>query len=251
MQQHELRLNLDIETPRCLEKLHQDFSQRDLLQRPVEYRFAHGADFALERVDARVGRHPAGLDVSCGDPAIVPAEERQEILREIAFVSLGERTHDAEVQSDVFASVGGVGRDEDIAGMHVGVKKSVAKHLSEKYLDSRARKPRKIDSLLDQRLALADRRTQHALHHHHLAGAPVPVDLGDKQQGRVQKIPAKLRAVCRFARKIELVVDRALELGDNLARFQPLAVGPQLLDEHGADLHQAQVLDDGLGDIRP
>ena len=87
LQQHELRLDLDVEPARRAEQLHQHLAERDLLQRPVEDRLADDADLGLELVDARVRRHPARLDVRGRDAVVVAAEEREEVLREIALVA--------------------------------------------------------------------------------------------------------------------------------------------------------------------
>ena len=83
------------------------------------------------------------------DAAVVAPKERQEILREIALVLLGQRAHDAEVQRDVLAAVRRVDGDENVARVHVGVKEAVAKHLGEKDLDAGARQPLDVDALLD------------------------------------------------------------------------------------------------------
>ena len=66
----------------------------------------------------------------------------------------------------------------------------------------------------------------------------------------MEEIAAELRAIRRFPREIELVVDGAVELGHDLARLQPSAVGPELLDHQCARLHQRQVFFDRVGDVR-
>ena len=135
LQQDELGLDLDRESPRRAEELHQHAAERDLRQRPIEYRFQDDADFRLELVDARAGRHPSRLEVRGGHAMVVAAEEREEVLREIALVALGQRAHDAEVHRDVLAEIGGIGRNEDVSGMHVRVEIAVAKNLRKKKLD--------------------------------------------------------------------------------------------------------------------
>ncbi len=145
----------------------------------------------------------------------------------------------------------GIGGDEDVARVHVGMEKAVAEHLREEDLDAGAGEPRNVDALGLQTLDLADGNARHALHHHDLGTTPVPVDLGDEQQRRMQKIAAQLRAVGRFAPKVELVVNRLVELGDDLLRLQAFAVRPQLLDQPGAHLHEGQILLDGRRDVRP
>ena len=46
--------------------------------------------------------------------------------------------------------VGGVGGDEDVARMHVGVEVAVAEHLREEELDAGAREPLEVDAGLAQ-----------------------------------------------------------------------------------------------------
>src|SRR5437763_1137473 len=50
-----------------------------------------------------------------------------------------------------------------------------------------------------------------ALHHHHVAVAPVPVDLGHDEQAAVGEVAAQLARVGGFAQQIQLVVDGVLE----------------------------------------
>src|SRR6266403_5756984 len=67
LQQHELRLDLDVEPPRRLEQLHQHAAERDVLQRPVEDRLAHRADLAFQFVDPCLRRYPSRFEVRGGD----------------------------------------------------------------------------------------------------------------------------------------------------------------------------------------
>ena len=117
----------------------------------------HDADLRFELVDARVGRHPARLDVRGRDAAVVAAEEREEVLREVALVAVGQRAHDAEVERDVLAEVRRVDGDEDVARVHVGVEVAVAEHLREEDLDAGAREPLEVDAGARQLVDAADR----------------------------------------------------------------------------------------------
>ena len=119
---------------------------------------------------------------------------------------------------------GRVDGDEDVAGVHVGVEVGVAEHLREEHLDAGAGEPRNVDAGLAQPVHLPDRDAGHPLHHHHFGAAVVPVDRRHEQQRRVLEVAAQLRAVRRLARQVELVAQRLLELGDDRARPQPLAV---------------------------
>src|SRR5205823_9783320 len=129
LQQHKLRLDLNIEAARCAKELHQHFRERDFLQRPIEYRLAYDADLAFQLVDARLRRHPARFEMRSGHAMVIAAKKCEKVLRQIAFVALGQRPHDAEIERDIFAVVRRIDRDEDVAGVHVGMKETVAKYL--------------------------------------------------------------------------------------------------------------------------
>ena len=152
------------------------------------------------------GGHPARLDVRGRHAVVVAAEEREEVLREIALVALRQRAHDAEVERDVLAVVGAVGRDEDVARVHVGVEEAVAEHLREEDLDAGARQPLQVDARARRArstwpIGMPAIRSITM----HFAAAPVPVHRGHQQQRRMPEIAAQLRAVGRLARQVELV----------------------------------------------
>ncbi len=131
MQQHQLRLDLDLKPARGLEQPHQHHAQRDLLKRAIEVRLADRAHRRFEFVDAGAGRHPAGLDVQLRNPLVVTPEEGGEVLRQVLLVVFGQRADDAEVQRDVAAKGRRVQAHLDVARVHVGVEEAVAEHLGE------------------------------------------------------------------------------------------------------------------------
>src|SRR5204862_4458367 len=128
-------LELDADTARGMQQGYVRPSEDDVLQGPVEERFAHGAKRALELGHARIGRHPARLEMRSRHAGVIASEKTEEVLREILLVHLGERAHDAEVERDIAA----LGRHQDVSRMHVRVKETVAEHLSEEDLDASAR----------------------------------------------------------------------------------------------------------------
>ena len=133
-----------MEAARGLEQAQQHPAEGNVLQRPVEHRLAHGADGVLELVHARVGRHPARFQVRLRHALVIALEEGEKILRQVVLVDVGERAHDAEIDGDVLAARVGVGGDEDIARMHVGVEKAVAEHLGEEDLHPGAGEARDV-----------------------------------------------------------------------------------------------------------
>ncbi len=247
LQQHQLRLDLDLELARGLEQAQQHPTKRDFLERAVEDRLATSADGRLELVDAGTGWHPASVDVGLRHPPVVAPEERQEIAGEVVLVDIRQGAHDAEIQRDIGAVVG----DHDVARMHVGVKKPVAKHLGEEDLDTLTRQTRDVDALLAQGRDLADRRAAHALHDDDVALAPVPVDLGDAQQARLLEIAPQLAGVGGLEHEVELLRDRFLELRHHLTRLEPLAVAVDALDQRGDDVHERHIAGDDAGNAGP
>ena len=63
LQQHELRLHLDIETSGGLEQSQQHAAERNILQRARKNRLANRTDCRFEGVDTGVGRRPARFDM--------------------------------------------------------------------------------------------------------------------------------------------------------------------------------------------
>ena len=134
--------------------------------------------------------------------------------------------------------------------MHVGMKEAVAEHLREEDLHAGARERRDVDALLPQRRHLRDRRAVHALHHHHALRAVVPVHLGHAQQRRALEIAPQLAGVAGLAHEVELLVEVARELRDDLARLEAAPVGPEPLDQRRGGVEQQQVLRDRRLDAR-
>ncbi len=247
LQQHELRLDLDIEASRGLEQAHQHQPQRQLLQRPVEERLAAGAHRRLEFLDPRMTRHPSGLDVQFGHPAVVAPEEGEEVLRQVVLVELGQRADDAEVERDVAVEVGAFTTDQDVARMHVGMKEAMAEHLREEDLDAFARQLLQVDAGLAHLVHASDRNAVHALHRQHVHGAGTPVHLGHPQQTRVGEIAAQLIGVGALADQVELVVQVMVELVDHLQRPQPAGVGRHPGQQRAEGAQQRQVALDDVG----
>ena len=136
------------------------------------------------------------------------------------------------------------GAHQDVAGVHVGVKEAVAEHLGEEDFHPGGGQFRDVDAGFAQALDLADRDAVHAVHHHHVVVAVVPVHLGHQQQRRIPEVAPQLRAVGGFAHQVELVLQMLFEFRHHFARAQPLAVGKQLFDQPGGGIEQRHVVRD-------
>ena len=115
---------------------------------------------------------------SFGNALVVATEEGKEILREVIFVGISQCADDAEIEGDI-ATVRG---DEDVAGVHVGMEKTIAENLGEKDFDAGSRQFGEIDAIGAQPVDLRDRCALHALHDHHGRRAEIPVNFRDDQQ---------------------------------------------------------------------
>src|SRR3546814_18384899 len=76
---------------------------------------------------------------------VIALKKGQKILGQIVFVELRERTHNAEIESDIAPEhLGRIGHI-DVSGMHLGVEESVVKHLFEENFDTSRRHTLAID----------------------------------------------------------------------------------------------------------
>ena len=67
-----------------------------------------------------------------GDAMIVALEKGEKILRQIVFVEVGQGSHDAEIERDIAPEMRGIQAHENIAGVHIGMKKAISKYLRKK-----------------------------------------------------------------------------------------------------------------------
>ena len=110
-----------------------------------------GAHRGLHLVDARAGRHPAGLQMQLRDAPVVAVEHREEILRQVVLVARIERADDAEIHRRVTRLLRIVDDHEDVARVHVGVEEVVAEHLGEEDVDAVLGQPRDVGARGAQR----------------------------------------------------------------------------------------------------
>ena len=226
MQHDQLRLDFDIKAARGLKQAQQNFAEGNVLERPVKNRFADGANGCFEFIDPGFLGRPAGFNMGFGHPFVVAAEEGKEVLGKIILVAVGQRADDAEIERDITAVCG----DKNVAGVHVGVEKTIAEYLGKKDFNAGGREFGEVDAISAQLVDLRNRRALHALHDHYGRGAPVPVNFRDDQQLRLTEIAPQLRGIRCFTHQIKFVAQVFGEFGHHFSRLQSLAIGPQLFE---------------------
>ena len=172
LQQHELRLDLHVEATRRLEQPHQHLAELDLLAAAGRRSARRPRGSRLRtRPSACSRRHPAATRGALRDALVVATEEREEILREVALVPLGQRAHDAEIERDVLAVVDGASTPTKmLPGCMSAWKKPSRNTCVKKISTPVARQPLQCPRRPSTQSAmLPDRHAGHPLHHHHFA----------------------------------------------------------------------------------
>ena len=100
---------------------------------------------------------------------VIAVEEGEEVDGEVAFVVIGQRTDNAEIKGDV-AVVSG---DQNIAGMHIRMEKTVAEDLREEDFHSVIGEFMQIDAVCFEFGDIGYRRTVHPFDGQYVAGAVV------------------------------------------------------------------------------
>ncbi len=179
LDQHQLRLDLRIESLRRLEQADQHLAEGNFFERLVCDRLADRSHRRLELIDAHVRWDPAGIQVQLRDASIVVIEERREVGRQIVLIARFERADDAEIDGRIAWVLGIIEQHEDVAWVHVGMEEVVAECLRKEDLDTVLREPLNIGAATLQLLDIVDEHAMHALHHHDILAAKVPIDLRD------------------------------------------------------------------------
>ena len=247
LQQHQLRLNLHLKAARGLEQAHQHHAQRNFRQRAVKVGLAHGANGGFKFFHPRVRWHPARLHMQGRHTLVVAAEKGQKVLRQIFLVELGQRANDAKVQRDIAPEAIGLQADHDVSRVHVRMEETITKHLGKENGHAITRQLGDVNTGVTQTLHLTDGHALHALHHHHIGVAVIPVNLGDQHQIQPFHIAAQLRGIGGFTDQIQLVMQIVVELGNDFSGLEALAVAGELFHPAGHHVHQRQVfVDDRL-----
>ena len=181
---------------------------------------------------------------------VITPEKGCEILRQVFLVDLGECAHNAEVQRDVSPESGWFNADLNVARVHVGMKKAIAKNLGKKEGDAVTREFGNVNPGRTQTLDLVNGHAPHALHDHHIRHAVVPEHFRDQHQVQVCHVAAQLRGAGGFTYQIQLVVQVLVKLSHHFARFQAFAILGKTLYPTGHHAQQIQVFADHRRHVR-
>ena len=209
---------------------------------------AHRADRGLELLRPDVGRNPPRGDVQLRHLPVVPLQEREEVAGEIPLVLGAEAAHDPEVDRDV---VRRVARDEDVAGVQIGVEEVVAEDLGEEDLGPPLGELLQVEPRFAERLDVVHRDAVDAVEDQHVARGMGPVDERHLEQPGPKELAPQGRGGRSLAQHVELVEEDLLELGDDRDRMEPAHRGDETLGEPGDDPQQPHVAPDHLLEGRP
>ncbi len=106
-------------------------------------RLADGADRLRETRDRMVRGHIAGFEMHFRRAVVVAGDEAEQDLGQEASLLGAEPPHDAEVDGDQLARV----VREQVARMHVGVKKAVAQRVPQERLDHSTGESLEVEAL--------------------------------------------------------------------------------------------------------
>src|SRR5215468_1118075 len=105
-------------------------------------------------------RHIASLEMHFRGAEVVAGDEAEQDLGEESSFVWAEPSHDAEVDRDQAS----LGVDEQIARVHVGMKKAITKRVAQEGLDQGAAEHWEIQIPCRQRRAVAERRAVDPFH---------------------------------------------------------------------------------------
>ena len=147
-------------------------------------------------------------------------ENSQQVPCEVVKIVFIELADDGAVDSQIRGAKRVFGIDENIAWMHVSVKKAVAKDLSEKDFYATLRQNLHINPLLLEGFYVGDRQAINTLTDHDRFSGERPVYLGYIDQVAAGKVSAQLRGIAGFTAEIELVEYSSLVICSDLAWLQ-------------------------------
>src|SRR3954462_10375379 len=119
-----------------------------------------------------VARHIAGLEMHLGGAVVIARDETVEDLGEEAPLLRAESAHDAEVDRGELT----VMVDKQIAGVHVGMKETVAQRVAQERLDYGGSERLEIEAFGFQPRTIIERYAVDPLERENVARGAVPVD---------------------------------------------------------------------------
>ena len=122
LQQDQLRLQFHVEATRGIKQLLQQLCHGNSIGAAAENGFADGTQRLREQGDRISAWHETRFKMHCGDALVVACKKAGERFGEKAPHRRGEPPHDAEIHTHQAS----VRIHEQIALMHVGMKKTIA-----------------------------------------------------------------------------------------------------------------------------
>jgi len=166
-------------------------------------------------------RHIAGLEVHFGYPAVIAGDEAQQDFGEEAPLLQPEPAHDAEIDRHQPAGL----VEEQVTGMHVGMKEAVAQRVAQEALDHLASEVGQVDLRLFEPHMVVQRDAVDPLHRQHVVGGAVPIDRWHAEIRIVARVLRHLRHRGRFQPQIHLDRNRARHRVDDFDQPQPARFG--------------------------
>ncbi len=153
----------------------------------------------------------------CSDTTIVTFEESQQHVGEIEPRAFVEPAHDSKIDRHKRP----VGRDEHVAGVHIGMEEAITKYLIEEDACGLGKDTLDVVSRFFQGINFVDRKTLDTIRRKDPTGGPQPIDLWHPKLRIVQKVLAKLGGRCPLEAHVHFQRYGVLEHLHNFHRPQP------------------------------
>ncbi len=134
-------------------------------------------------------------------------KKSEQVACQVVLVFRGQAADDPAVNGNILRAPRVDGADEDVAGVHVGVKEAVAENLREENFHAALGEHFHVGALVGKGRQIRDLNSVDALHHQHFWPAPVPIDLRYVEHRRAFEVALQLAGVGRLAQQVEFVID--------------------------------------------
>ncbi len=184
-------------------------------------RLADGADRLGKALDRMLRRHVAGLEMHLGGAVIIAGDEAVEDFRQEPPLLRPKPAHDAEIDGDEARLV----VDEQISGVHVGMKEAVAQRVAQKCLDHRTAEFRQVEISGFEPRAVGQRRRVDPFQRQHILGGAVPIDRRHAEVGIGLGVLRHFRERGGLETEIHFERHRAAQCLDDLDKPQAARLG--------------------------